>query len=147
MRKTLARTLENRDMWRRLFGDCNLKQREEIENFSRSIRIDQNDCRFTCRKRFTWAIADEAPDKMRAESDNRCDAQTESGRVTIPDPSDTLGDPIFVKTMRQLVEAAGRIVAKKNVPGSGVIAPYGTIDDICKKISSIVRYLQIIDIC
>ena len=31
--------------------------------------------------------------------------------------------------MRKLIETAGRLVANKNARGSGVIAPYGTIDD------------------
>ena len=31
--------------------------------------------------------------------------------------------------MRKLVETAGRLVANSNAPGSGVTAPYGTIDD------------------
>ena len=31
--------------------------------------------------------------------------------------------------MRKLIETAGRLVANKNAPGSGVTAPYETIDD------------------
>ena len=54
---------------------------------------------------------------------------TATGRVTIPDPSDTLGDTVMELTMRKLIETAGRLVAKKNAPGSGVTAPYGTVDD------------------
>ena len=54
---------------------------------------------------------------------------TGSGRVTIPDPSNTLGDPVVERTKRQLVEAAGPIAANRNAPGSGLTAPYGTIDD------------------
>ena len=54
---------------------------------------------------------------------------TGPGRVTIPDPSDNLRDPVVKRTMKQLVEAVGRLVAIKCVPGSGVIAPYGTTDD------------------
>ena len=51
------------------------------------------------------------------------------GRVTIPDPSDTLGDPFVEQTVRKLIESAGRLVANRNAPGSGVTAPYETIDD------------------
>ena len=51
------------------------------------------------------------------------------GRVTIPDPSDTLGDPVVEQTVRKLIETAGRLVANRNAPGSGVTAPYGRIDD------------------
>ena len=54
---------------------------------------------------------------------------TATDRVTIPDPSDTLGDPVVEQTVRKLIETAGRLVANKNAPGSGVTAPYGTIDD------------------
>ena len=51
-------------------------------------------------------------------------------RVTIPDPSDTLGDPVVEQTMRKLIETAGRLVANMIAPGSGVTAPYGTVDDM-----------------
>ena len=54
---------------------------------------------------------------------------TATARVTIPDPSDTLGDPVVERTVRKLIETAGRLVANKNAPGSGVTAPYGAIDD------------------
>ena len=47
----------------------------------------------------------------------------------IPDPSDTLGDPVVEQTVRKMIETAGRLVANRNAPGSGVTAPYGTIDD------------------
>ena len=59
---------------------------------------------------------------------NEMQVPTESGRVAIPVPSDTLQNPVVEKTRRQLVEAAGRLVANRNVPGSGVTADYGTID-------------------
>ena len=52
-----------------------------------------------------------------------------TGRVTIPYPSDTLGDPVVEQTVRKLIETAGRLVANSNAPGSRVTAPYGTIDD------------------
>ena len=34
--------------------------------------------------------------------------------------------------MRKLIETTGRLVANRNVPGSGVTAPYGTLDDTGK---------------
>ena len=43
---------------------------------------------------------------------------TVPGRVTIPDPSDTLGDQVVERTNQQLVEAADRLV-----PCSGESAP------------------------
>ena len=67
------------------------------------------------------------PREMKQTTETRFPATT--GRVTIPDPSDTLGVPVVEQTMRKLIETAGRLVANKNAPGSGVTAPYGTIDD------------------
>ena len=32
--------------------------------------------------------------------------------------------------MRKLIETAGRLVANKNAPDSGVTAPYGSVDDM-----------------
>ena len=52
-----------------------------------------------------------------------------SGRVTISNPSDTLGDPVVEQTVKKLIETVGRIVANRDSPGSGVTAPYRTIDD------------------
>ena len=52
-----------------------------------------------------------------------------TGRVIIPDPSDTLGDPVVEQTVRKVIETAARLVANSNAPGSGVTAPYGTIDE------------------
>ena len=40
-----------------------------------------------------------------------------------------MGDPVVEQTVGKLIETAGRLVANKNAPGSGVTAPYGTIDD------------------
>ena len=57
---------------------------------------------------------------------------TATGRVTIPDPRDTLGDPVVEQTVRKLIETAGRLVANRNAPESGVTAPYGTIDGVGK---------------
>ena len=67
------------------------------------------------------------PREMSQTTETRLPAET--NRVTIPDPSDTLGDPVVEQTVRKLIETAGRLVANKNAPGSGVTAPYGTVDD------------------
>ena len=40
-----------------------------------------------------------------------------------------MGDPVVEQTVRKLIETAGRLVANRNAPGSGMTAPYGTIDD------------------
>ena len=67
------------------------------------------------------------PREMSQTTETQLPAET--NRVTIPDPSDTLGDPVVEQTVRKLIETAGRLVANKNAPGSGLTAPYGTIDD------------------
>ena len=67
------------------------------------------------------------PREMSQTTETRLPAATD--RVTIPDPSDTLGDPVVEQTVKRLIETAGRPVANKNVQGSGLTAPYGTIDD------------------
>ena len=54
---------------------------------------------------------------------------TATGRVTIPDSSDTLCEPVLEQTVQKLIQTAGRLVANKSAPGSGVTAPYATIDD------------------
>ena len=56
------------------------------------------------------------PREMSQTTEARLPAET--NRVTIPDPSDTLGDPVVEQTVRKLIEAAGRLVANKNAPGS-----------------------------
>ena len=83
----------------------------------------------TCKEYSSWAVPDGALDASRDESDNGTRPPTTTGRVTIPDPSDTLGDPLVEQTVRKLIETAGRLVTNKNAPCSGVTAPYGTIDD------------------
>ena len=67
------------------------------------------------------------PRELTQATETRLQATT--GRVTIPDPSDTLGDPVEEQTVRKLIETAGRLVTNRNAPGYGVPAPYGTIDD------------------
>ena len=42
-------------------------------------------------------------------------------------PSKSLS--VVEQTMRKLIETAGRLVANRNAPVSGVTAPYGIIDD------------------
>ena len=67
------------------------------------------------------------PRELSQTTETRLPATT--GRVTIPDPIDTLGEPVVEQTVRKLIQTAGRLVANRNAPGSGVTAPYGTIDD------------------
>ena len=134
MTKTMLSTEEDEDMRKRLFEDCSKKQVKEIERLRQDYK-----------ERMALATAVEnviparsvprgqspmellTPREMSLTTETRLPTTTD--RVTIPDPSDTLGDPVVEQTVRKLIETAGRLVANKNSPGSGVTAPYGTIDD------------------
>ena len=71
------------------------------------------------------------PRELSQTTETRLPATT--GRVKIPDTSDILGDPVMEQTVRKLIETAGRLVAHRNAPGSGVTAPYATIADTGRK--------------
>ena len=135
--KTMLSTEEDRDMWKRLFEDCNKKHGEEIEHLRREYK-----------ERSEWLVLTTAvekviptrnipreqsqmelltPRELSQTTETRLPAPT--GRMTIPDPSDTLGDPVVEQTVRKLMETAGRLVVNRNAPGSGVTAPCETIDD------------------
>ena len=137
MTKTMLITEEDRDMWKRLFEDCNKKQGQEIE------RLKQDYKERSERMALTTAVEKViparsiphgqspmellTPQEMSQTTETRLPTATD--RVTIPDPSDTLGDPVLEQTVRKLIETAGRLVANKNAPASVLTAPYGTIDD------------------
>ena len=136
MTKTMLATEEDRDMWKRLFEDCNKKQGQELERLRQDHkqRAEQMALEAAVEK----AIPANNPrgrSPMELLTPREMSQRTEtrlplgSGRVTIPDPSDTLGDPVVEQTMQRLIETAGRLVASKSTRGSGVTAPYGTIDD------------------
>ena len=126
MTKTTLSTEEDRDMWKRLFEDCNKKQGEEIERLRREYKERSE------RLALTTAVERVMPTRIipRGQSpmelltprdlsqttETRLPATT--GRVTIPDPSDTLGDPVVAQTVRKLIETAGLLVANRNAPGS-----------------------------
>ena len=134
MTKTMLSTEEDRDMWKRFFEDCSKKQSEEIERLRRDYKE---------RMALTRAVEKVIPARsiprgqspmelltpreMSQTTETRI--PTATGRVIIPDPSDTFGNPVVEQTVRKLIETAGRLVANKNEPSSGVTAPYGTIDD------------------
>ena len=134
--KTMLITEDDRDMWKRLFEDCNKKQGEEIERLRRDYKERSE------RVALTTAVEKVIPARsippgqspmelltpreMSQMTETRLPATT--GRVTIPEASDTLVDPVV--EMRKLIETAGRLVANRNAPGSRVTAPYGTVDDM-----------------
>ena len=137
MTKTMLITEEDRDMWKRLFKDCNKKQGQEIERLRQDYKERSERMALTTAvekviparsiPRGQSSMELLTPREMSQTTETRLPTATD--RVTIPDPSDTLGDPVVEKTVRKLIETAGRLVANKNAPGSGVTAPYGTIDD------------------
>ena len=138
MTKTMLITEDDRDMWKKLFEDCNKKQGEEIERLRRDYKERSE------RVASTTAVEKVIPARsipsgqspmelltpreMNQTTETRPPTTT-TGPVTIPAESDTLGDPVVEQTVRKLIETAGRLVANKKAPGSGVTAPYGTIDD------------------
>ena len=137
MTKTKLSTGKDRYMWKRLFEDCNKKQDEDIERLRRDYKEQSERLALTRAVEKVipaWSIPRGkspmellTPRKRSQTTETRLPATT--GRVTIPDPSDTLGDPVVEQTVRKLIETAGRLVANRNAPGSRVTAPYGTIDD------------------
>ena len=135
--KTMLIAEDDRDMWKRLFEDCNKKQGQEIERLRQDYKERSERMALTTAvekaiparsiPRGQSPIELLTPREMSQTTGTRLPTATD--RVTIPDPSDTLGDPVVEQTVRKLIETAGRLVANKNAPGSGVTAPYGTIDD------------------
>ena len=135
--KSILQMEEDRDMWRKLFEDCNKKQGQEIERLRQDYKEQSEQMALTTAvekviparniPRGQSPMELLTPREMSQTIETRL--PTETNRVTIPDPSDTLGDPVVEQTVRKLIETAGRLVANKNAPGSGVTAPYGTIDD------------------
>ena len=137
MTKTMLSTEKDRDMWERLFEDCNKKQGEEIERLRREYKERSEELALTTAVEKVIPIRNIprgqspmellTPRELSQTTETRLPATT--GRVTIPDPCDTLGNPVVEQTVRKLIETAGRLVANRNAPGSVVTAPYGTIDD------------------
>ena len=137
MNKTMLTTEEDRDMWKRLFEDCNKKQGEEIEHLRRDYKERSERVALTTAvEKVITAVSVPrgqspmellTPRQMSQTTETRLPATT--GRVTIPDPSDTLGDLVVKQTVRKLIETAGRLVANWKAPGYGLTAPYETIDD------------------
>ena len=122
---------EDWDMWRKLFEDCNKKQGQEIERLRQEYKERSEQMALTTAVEKVIPTRDIprgqspmellTPREMIQTTETRLPAET--NRVTIPDPSDTLGDPVVEQTVRKLIETAGRLVANKNAPGSGVTAP------------------------
>ena len=124
--KTMLSVEEDRYMWKKLFEDCTKKQGQEIKRLRQKHR-EQSE-----RLALTTAVkkaipARNVPRGLSQTTEVR--PPTTTGRVTIPDPSDTLGDPGVEQTVLKMIETAGRLFANRNAPVSGNTAPYGRIDD------------------
>ena len=105
MTKTKLSTEEDRDVWKRLFEDCNRKQGEEIERLRREYK--ERSERLALMTAVERVIPTRniprgqspmkllTPREFSQTTETRIPATT--GRVTIPDPNDTLGDPVVRK--------------------------------------------------
>ena len=115
MTKTMLSIEEDRDMWQKLFEDCNKKQGEEIERLRREYKQRSECLSLTTAAEKAIPTKDIPrgqspieilmPREMSQTTETRLPATT--GRVTIADPSDTLGDPVVEQTVRKLIETAG----------------------------------------
>ena len=135
--KTMLSVEEDSDMWKKLFEDCTKKKGQEIERLrqkykERSERLalttaveEAIDVRNVSRGQSPMELL--TPGELSQTTEVRL--PTTAGGVTIPDPNDTLGDPVVEQTVRKLIETAGRLVVNRNAPGFGVTAPYGGIVD------------------
>ena len=102
VKETSLRTEEDRDMWRRLFKDCNKKQGEEIriEGSTGTTGINDSSRKKNTRKgipRGQSPMELLTPRELSQPTEERI--PTAAGRVTIPDPSDTPGNPVVEQTV------------------------------------------------
>ena len=135
--KTLLSVEEDRDMWKRLCEEYNKKQYEGIERLRREYKERSERLALTTAVERTITAVDVpsghspmellTPREISQTTETR--VPTATGRVTNPDPSATLGDPVVNQTVQRLIETAGGLLASRSAPVSGVTAPYGTIDD------------------
>ena len=130
MTRSMLQMEEDRDMWRKLFEDCNKKQGQEIERLRQEYKERSEQMALTTAVEKVIPARDiprgQSPMELLTPREMSQTTETrppvETNRVTIPDPSDTLGDPVVEQTVRKLIETAGRLVANKSAPGSGVTA-------------------------
>ena len=90
MTKTMLSTEEDRDRWKRLLEDCNKKQGEEKERLRREYKERSE------RLALTTAVEKVIPTRNIPRGQSQMELLT-IGRMTIPEPSDTLGDPVVSK--------------------------------------------------
>ena len=100
MTRSMLQMEEDRDMWRKLFEDCNKKQGQEIERLRQEYKERSEQVALTTavekvipardipRGQSTMELM--TPREMSQTTETRLPAEAETNRVTIPDPSDTL---------------------------------------------------------
>ena len=130
--KTMLSVEEVRDMWKKLFENCTKKPGQEIKRLRQEYK-EQSE-----RLVFLTAVEKVIPARNISRGQSQMELltprelsqttemrpATTTVRVTIPDPSDTLDNPVVEQTVRKLIETAGRLVANRSAPGSGVTALY-----------------------
>ena len=102
MTKTMLAMEEDRDMWRKLFEDCNKKQGQEIERLRQEYKERSEQVALTTAVEKVIPARDiprgQSPMELLTPREMSQTTETrppvETNRVTIPDPSDTLGDPV-----------------------------------------------------
>ena len=102
MTKTMLIIEEDRNMWKKLFEDCNKKQGEVIERLRREYkqRSERLSLKAAVEKLIPTMDIPRGQSPMELLTPREMNQTTEAlhpnriGRVTIPDPSDTLGDPV-----------------------------------------------------
>ena len=135
--KTMLSVEEVRDMCKKQFEDCTKKEAQEKERLRQKYKERSELLPLTTavEKAIPARNVPRGQSPMELLTPRGLCQTTEvrppitTGRVTMPDPSVTLGDPVVEQTVRKLIETTGRLVANKSAPGSGVNAPYGRIDD------------------
>ena len=114
MTKTTLSTEEDRDMWKRQFEDCNKKQGEEKERLRRDYKERSQRLTLTTavdKVILAWSIPrGQSPMELLTPRERSQTTETRlpatTGRVKIPDSSDTLGDPVVEEKVRKLIETA-----------------------------------------
>ena len=123
MTKNMLQMEEDRDMWRKLFEDCNKKQGQEIERLRQEYK-EQSE-----QMALTTSVEKVIPARNIPRGQSPMELLTPremSQTIETRLPAET---GTVEQTVRKLIETAGRLVANKNAPGSGVTARDGTIDD------------------
>ena len=107
--KALLSVEEDRDMWKRLFEDCNKMQNEEIECLTRKYKERSERLALKTAVERTIPARDTpcgqspmellTPRELSQTTEVR--VPTAVGRATIPDPSVTIGDPVVEQTVQK----------------------------------------------